>query len=248
MGLLLIALAPMVRAGSATVAIASNFSQTAKTLEADFESRQPGNIRLVLGSSAKLFAQINHGAPFDVFLSADEAKPQALIEQGLAQASSYSVYAVGSLVLWSTDTELLAAGGEQVLRAAAFHKLALANPRLAPYGVAAQQTLLALGSDKPLQAKLVMGENVGQVFQFVVTGNAQLGFVAASQLRSWQLLGNPELQGSHWPVPAALHQPIRQGGVLLRRARDNKTAQAFMTYLASAEAQRIIQNQGYRLP
>jgi len=248
LGLLIAVLALPARADVVTVAVASNFSQAAKLLEADFEARHTDNIRLVLGSSAKLFAQIHQGAPFDILLSADEKKPQTLIEQGLAQASDYSVYAVGSLVLWSIDAELLAAGGESLLRSGAFARLALANPRLAPYGLAAKQTLRALDSYEPQQAKLVMGENVGQAFQFVVTGNAQLGFVAASQLRSWQLQSNRRAQGSYWPVPAALHQPIRQGGVLLNRARDNPAAQAFIRYLASAQAQRIIQDQGYRLP
>jgi len=239
-------LAAPVYADSATVAVASNFSQAARALVADFETRQSDQIRLVLGSSAKLFAQIHQGAPFDILLSADEQKPRALIDQGLAQATSYLVYAEGSLVLWSTDTDLLLAGGEALLRSGAFARLALANPRLAPYGLAAQQTLRALNYDESLKAQLVMGESVGQTFQFVVTGNATLGFVAASQLRNWQEQAGK--QGSLWAVPSTLHQPIRQAGVLLNRANHNRTAQAFMVYLASPEAQSIIQDQGYRLP
>jgi len=247
MGLLLNALTPVAKASSVTVAVASNFSQAAKALEADFESRQSARVRLVLGSSAKLFAQINHGAPFDILLSADEAKPQALIELGLAQASQYFVYALGSLVLWSADAQRVA-DGESVLRACAVDKLALANPRLAPYGLAAQQTLQALGCYESLQGKLVMGENVGQTFQFVVSGNAPLGFVAAAQLRSWQRQVDTLQWGSYWPVPTDFHQPIRQAGVLLNRARRNSAAQAFIRYLASPEAKHIIQDQGYQLP
>lgn len=238
--------AATVYADGATVAVASNFSQAAKALVADFESRQSDHIRLVLGSSAKLFAQIHQGAPFDILLSADEEKPLALIDQGLAQASSYLAYAEGSLVLWSTDADLLSAGGKALLRSGTFVRLALANPRLAPYGLAAQQTLQALNHYEPLRPKLVMGESVGQTFQFVVTGNASLGFVAASQLLSRQeQVGK---QGSSWAVPRALHQPIIQAGVLLKRASHNRAAQAFMAYLRSPEAQSIIQDQGYRLP
>jgi molybdate transport system substrate-binding protein len=239
-------LAATVYADSATVAVASNFSQAAKALVADFETRHPGHIRLVLGSSAKLFAQIHQGAPFDILLSADEEKPQALIDQGLAQATSYLVYAEGSLVVWSTDADLLSRGGEALLRSGTFARLALANSRLAPYGLAAQQTLQALNHYESLKPKLVMGESVGQTFQFVVTGNATLGFVAASQLRSWQEQAGK--QGSSWAVPTTLHQPILQAGVLLNRASHNRAAQAFMKYLHSPEAKKIIQNQGYRLP
>lgn len=239
-------LVPVVRADTATVAVASNFSQAARALEADFESRQPARVRLVLGSSAKLFAQINHGAPFDIFLSADESKPHILIEQGLAETSQSFIYAQGALVLWSLDAELLAT--EEALQACSVDKLALANPRLAPYGLAAQQTLQALGCYEARQGQLVMGENVGQAFQFVVTGNVPMGFVAAAQLRSWKLQANAKQQGSYWSVPADLHQPISQAAVMLKRARGNSAAQAFMRYLSSPQAQQIIQDQGYQLP
>lgn len=226
-------------ADEARVAVAANFSRPAEMLAEQFELLQPHEIELVFGSSARFYAQVQNGAPFDAFLSADLEKPQLLTEEGLAAADSLRAYAIGRLVLWTAepsleiDSESLAANGGG--------KIALANPRLAPYGLAARETIDNLGLGDQLADSLIMGENISQAYQFVATGNAPLGFIALSQVGRNGVIE----QGSGWLVPAELHSPIRQYAVLLNE--ENAAAGAFLEFLRGPEARRIIYSFGYAM-
>ena len=223
-----------------TVAVAANFSVPMQRIAAEFEAQTGQRVALAFAASGKAYAQIKNGAPFDIFLSADQHKPQLLEQSGLAVAGSRFTYAIGTLALWSRDTDLIAEGAA-VLEQGTFRHLAVANPMLAPYGRAAQQTLASLNLSAALAPKLVFGENISQTFQFVKTGNAQLGFIALSQLVMHENMAT----GSRWIVPAALHDPIRQDAVLLSRAAENPAATALMAYLKSDEIQRLIHTFGY---
>lgn len=233
------------------VASAANFTAPLQALVTEYKKQQvDADIRISSGSSGKLYAQIQHGAPFDVFLSADRQKPALLVQQGLSERSQ--TYAIGRLVLWSAeeDVNLLAQ-----LKQGEVRRLAIANPRLAPYGLAAQQTLLALNLpanvSQVLSQRTVMGENISQTHQFIATGNADMGFIALSQIAKAQL-APPQWSGSHWLVPEVLHQPIRQDLVVLRHRRQNQQqyqlAQQFVAYLVSPQAQRLLQHYGYQAP
>lgn len=232
--------AEKIMAEEITVAVSSNFAAPAKAIALGFEAQTGHHIRLVPGSSGRIFAQILHGAPFDVFLSADRSKPAALEAQGMALPDSRFTYAVGSLALWSSQADLITTGAG-VLKEGRFDKLALANPRLAPYGIAARQVLQSLGLYDVLSAKFVRGENIAQTYQFVATGNADLGFIARSQLPA-------DNTGSVWIIPENLHQPIRQDAVILKSTGDNKAAIAFMRFLSSDRAKDIIRRHGYKIP
>lgn len=222
------------------VAVAANFTATMKEIAARFEQKTQHQVILTSGSSGKIAAQIQHGAPFHVFLSADQAKPEALEKAGLTVPNSRFTYALGALVLWSAKPDWIE-GDDARLQTGDFAKLALANPKLAPYGSAAVDVLEALQLTSATQAKWVMGENIAQTYQFVATGNAQLGFVALSQV-----MENGKLtHGSGWMIPTHLHQPIRQDAVLLKSAADNSAAKALLTYLQSDEARAIIHSYGY---
>jgi len=230
-------------AGEARVAVAANFAGPAAVLVEGFEGVQPPRIELGFGSSARFYSQVRNGAPFEALLSADREKPLLLVEQGLGVAESLEVYAVGRLVLWSAEPSLVS-GSESLIATTdgtSGDKIALANPRLAPYGLAARQTINRLGLGEGLAGRLVMGENISQAYQFVATGNARLGFVALSQVGRHGAIE----RGSGWLVPAALHQPIRQCAVLLDG--ENAAASAFLEFLQSAEARRIISSFGYAL-
>ncbi|MGB5579557.1 MAG: molybdate ABC transporter substrate-binding protein [Woeseia sp.] len=227
--------------GSVTVAVAANFYETAAAIAHSFEQEQGIKVSLVSGSTGKLFAQVRNGAPFDVFLSADETRAIALEDAGLAVAGSGFVYAVGRLSLWSRDPLRLHSNGEEVLRAGNFARLAIANPALAPYGAAARDVLLALGVMASLEDRIVTAENVAQVYAMVATGNAELGLLARASLVS----PTHTVKGSRWDVPAALHAPIRQRAVLLQRAANNRDAQSFFRYLQSPGAIGIIKTAGY---
>lgn len=232
------------------VAVASNFTQPLKALAHDFEQHTGHRVRIASASSGKLYAQIRHGAPFDVFLSADQHKPQQLEQHQLTVPGSRFTYAIGQLLLWTTrpDSQPL-----ELLQSGRYQTLAIANPRLAPYGRAAQQTLTALqhaSQQKPQQPvtspvspRRVTGENINQTWQFVASGNADLGFVAASQ---WRM--NTHLRGQVWEVPARYHDPIRQDAVLLRHGQHNPAAQALLRYLRSETAQQRLQEHGYQTP
>ena len=236
----LISTAGIVRAEMATIAIASNFGDVARHLVEEFESTSDHNVTLVMGASGRFYAQISNGAPFDAFLSADSEKPAELIETGLALSDSVFTYAIGRLALWSRD-ETLIQDDATALSMDGSHKIAYANPRLAPYGKAALEVIKALSLLNVLEGKLVQGENIAQTYQFVFTGNADLGFVALSQILQGGTLGS----GSAWVIPKSLHSPIRQNAVLLARARDNLAANEFMRFLKMPASRSIIRSYGY---
>ena len=226
-----------VQGGELRIAVAANFAVPAETLAAAFEAETGTSVSVSSGSSGALFAQITQGAPFAIFLSADAARPKALEDQGLAIAGSRFTYALGKLALWSAEDGVVDDEGA-VLRTDRFSHLAIANPETAPYGTAAIESLEALGVLPEVEARLVIGQSVAQAFQFAQSGNAELGFVALSQL------GNAA-GGSHWLVPSDLYQPIRQDAVLL--VSNNPDADAFIAYLKDSEAREIIAGFGYDL-
>jgi len=232
----------VVVAESLTIASASNFAETVAALVQEFEAKSDYEVRLILGSSGRFYAQISNGAPFDIFLSADREKPAALVTNGLALPQSRFTYATGRLALWSEDENLIS-GDSSVLSTDKYKKIALANPRLAPYGKAAMEVIKALSLSDDLRDKLVQGENIAQTYQFVSTGNAELGFVASSQV----IKNGALTSGSVWLVPEDLHLPIHQDAVILAKAKENSAAHAFMDFLKASEGRRIIQSYGYGL-
>jgi len=225
------------------VAVAANFAAPARSLAARFEQQSSHRVTLSTGSTGKFYAQIKNGAPFDVMLSADAETPARMEKEGLAVAGQGFTYAVGRLVLWSARANLVDARGE-VLRAASFRRLAIANPRLAPYGAAAQEVMQKLGVWAALQPRLVVGENIAQAYQFVSSGNAELGFIAYAQIRE----PGKDPAGSFWLVPKELHTPIRQNAALLVRAEANPGPREFLAFLRSPAARELIQAYGYELP
>jgi len=239
---ILLALVPVkALAGEATIAVASNFYQVLQELKQEFEATTPHRLFVTTGSTGKHYAQIINGAPYDVLLAADQQRVALLIKSGKAVETSRFTYAYGKLALWSANPQLIDKDGTKTLRSGQFRNLAMANPALAPYGQAARMVLKSLGLWDALQDKLVMGQNVGQTYSLVVTGNAELGFVAKAHLTSPKSSG----KGSSWLVPIDLYDPIRQDGVLLVRAIDNPAAKDFMAYLASDGAKAIIKRFGY---
>lgn len=228
------------RAAEVQVAVAANFFAPMKAIAAEFEKTTGHRAVLSSGATGKFYAQIQSGAPFDVFLAADDETPARLDKENATVAGSRFTYATGKLVLWSARPDLVDAKGE-VLRSAKFAHIALAAPKLAPYGAAAVETLTRLGLLAQLKPRFVQGESIGQAFSFVSTGNAELGFVALSQV--WE---NGKLRsGSAWIVPAELHGPIRQDAVLLARGKDNAAAAALMAYLKSDAAKAVTRSFGY---
>lgn len=236
--LLLAAASPLTWGGQVKIAAASNFLAPLKELTALYESASGDRVVISAGSTGKLYAQIRNGAPFDLFLAADGERPRQLEAQGIAVKDSRFTYATGRLVLWSARPGF-AGRGEAVLKTGEFEHLAMANPRLAPYGIAAKQAMQALELWEVLQPRLVYGENIGQAYQFVASGAAGLGFVALSQVRG------REQAGSYWQVPDTLYEPVEQQAVLLN---DTPAARAFYEYLRSAPARRLIQRYGYKAP
>lgn len=230
-------------AENALIAVATNFATVAKQLQADFEQGSDHTLDFVAGSTGKLYAQITNGAPFDVLLAADRERPRRLEEAGLAVRGTRQTYAAGRLVLWSPDPQRLQGDGAMVLRTADFRSLAIANPRLAPYGGAAVETLQALNVYADVRARIVMGENVGQAHAMVASGNAELGLLALSSVES----RGQARSGSHWTVPPELYAPIRQDGILLARGSDNPAARAFLQFLGSPPARELIERYGYGL-
>lgn len=235
------ALAGKAVAAEALVAVATNFSDVLKTLDPKFETASGHRLRFSSGSTGKLYAQIVNGAPFDIMLAADTRRPELLEASVHGVAGSRFTYAVGRLALWSEDSARIGADGASALKGANFKHLAMANPKLAPYGMAARQTLESLGLWEALQGRIVLGENIGQAFSLVATGNAELGFVALSALKS----PGSAKGGSRWDVPLDLYKPIRQDAVLLAHGRENPAAQAFLAFLQSADARKIIATFGY---
>ena len=218
------------------VAVAANFTEAAKEIGAAYKQKTGNDAILSFGSSGQLYAQITQDAPFEIMLSADQERPEKAVKDGLGIADSRFTYAVGKLVLWSKSADLVK--GEDTLKSGSFTKLALANPKGAPYGAAAIETLKALKIYDALEPKIVEGNNISQTFQFVETGNAELGFVALSQLKG-------DVGGSRWLVPQADYTPIRQDAVLLKKGASNPAATAFMTFLKGPEARAIIEKFGY---
>lgn len=218
-------------------AVAANFTAAAREIAAAFEDATGDGALLSFGSTGQLYAQILQGAPFDVFLAADEARPELAEREGLAVPGSRRTYAVGRLVLFSTEAERVS--GPDALRDPGLRRIALANPALAPYGRAALEAATALGVEDVVRDRQVIGTNVSQAHQFVRTGNAELGFLALSQVAR-------STDGSRWLVPEQLHAPIRQQAVLLEAGRDNPAAARFLDFLGSATAREILRRHGYR--
>jgi len=227
-----------VPAARTNVAVAANFTEAAKEIAAAFKQKTGHEAVLSFGASGQFYTQITQGAPFQVLLSADDARPKKLVDRGLAVPGSNFTYAIGKLVLWSKTPDLVK--GEDTLKAASFEKLSICNPVAAPYGAAAVETMKSLKVFESLQPKLVEGATITQAFQFVETGNAELGFVALSQLTGPQT-------GSRWLVPQELYSPIRQDAVLLKSGASNEAATAFIAFLRSPAARVIIEKYGYVL-
>ncbi len=229
-------------ASEVNAAVASNFSAPLQQIAKLFQEETGTTVKLSFGSTGNFYAQIKGGAPFDVFFAADTATPQRMEQEGLTVTGSRFVYALGKLVLWSAQPGFVDGRGE-VLRKGGFGKLAIADPKLAPYGVAAQQTLEHLGLWDALQPKLVNGENITQTYQFAASGNAALAFVALSQvMHDGKVAG-----GSWWLVSQDMYNPIKQAAVLLSGARDKKAAQAFLDFMKGDQAAAVIRSYGYEL-
>jgi molybdate transport system substrate-binding protein len=229
-------------AGEVNVAVAANFTAPMNVIAADFEKVTGHKAQLAFGSSGRFYAQIKNGAPFQLFLSADDETPIRLAQEGLAEPASRFTYAIGSSVLWSAKPGFVDARGD-VLQSGKFTKLAIANPKTAPYGRAAIQTLTKLGLLASVEPKFVQGENIAQTFQFTQTGNADLGFVALSQV----MKDGKVTEGSAWVVPAEMHEPIRQDVILLSTGRGNVAAEALLEYLKTDKAKTVIRSFGYGL-
>ncbi len=227
-------------AAEVTVAAAANFTAPMKQIAADFEKATGHKVLLSFGASGKFYAQIKNGAPFQLFLSADDEKPAQLEKDGLTVPGSRFTYAVGTLVLWSARPGFVDPKGE-VLSKGTFNKLSIANPKLAPYGTAAVEVLTKQGLLAAVQPKLVQGENISQAYQFVSTGNADLGFVALSQVMQDGRISS----GSAWVVPDNLHSPIRQDAVLLLKGKGNQAAEGLANYLKTDKVKAVIRTYGY---
>lgn len=233
-----------VGAESITVAVASNFAATMQDLAARFEVESGQSVQMSTASTGKLYAQIINGAPFEVLLAADVERPRLLEISGHGVAASRFTYAFGSLVLWSRDPALSEIDCRRGLENLGRQRLAIANPDTAPYGIAARETLISLGLWKRVQPHLVVGENIAQALHFVATGNARLGFIAATQSLDARL---PDATCT-WSVPTELHRPIEQQAILLKRAADKSTVADFMEFLRGSAGRAIIARHGYALP
>lgn len=225
-------------AGEVQVAVAANFTNPAKDIAAAFEAKTGDKVLLSFGASGALYAQITQGAPFAIFLSADATRPETAEAEGFGVEGSRFTYAVGQVVLWSAQADFVDADGA-ILETGEFAHLAIANPETAPYGAAAVEAMTALGVYDGVKDKIVMGENIAQTFQFVASGNAELGFVARSQVGGEG--------GSQWVVPTELYAPILQDAVLLKVGADDAIAKALLDFLKGPEAAAIIEKYGYGL-
>jgi len=240
--LVLICINTVVLAENIKIAVASNFSAPIQELVSEFEKNSEHKVSIALGSSGKFYAQISNGAPFQLFFSADQAKPIALENNGLAVSGSRFTYAIGALALWSAKKGFLTSKSFDFK--SDNYKLALANPKLAPYGKAAIEALKSIGMKEASEKNWVMGENIAQTYQFVHSQNADMGFVAVSQI----MQNGKMTKGSAWFVSAQSHQPIRQDVILLKHGKGSKTAQAFLDFVRSETAQNMIRSYGYTTP
>lgn len=237
----LVATVSNAQADEISVAVAANFTAPMKQIAEVFEKETGHKIQAAFGATGKFYAQIKNGAPFDVLLAADDETPTKLVKENAAVAGSQFTYAMGKLVLWSAKPAIVDQAGE-VLKKGGFDHIAFANPKLAPYGAAAVETLKSMGVYDTLQPKVVTGESIAQTHQFVSSGNALLGFVALSQV-----LKDGKIEGSSWVVPAKLYSPIRQDAVILEKGKGKPAAEALMKFLKADKAKAIIQSYGYEL-
>jgi molybdate transport system substrate-binding protein len=228
-------------AEQALVAVAANFVPPFREIALEFEKSTGHQLQVAGGSSGNFYSQIKNGAPFDVFFSADMERPKLLEDEGFGVKGTRLTYAVGRLVLWSPNADLVK--GEETLRFKQYKRLAIANPKTAPYGLAAMQAMQKLEIWESLQPQIVMGENLGQTMGFIESGNAQLGFVALSQVMDPKIKG----KGSHWNVPTNLHEPIKQDVILLTKGKDNPAAKALMEFMSGHQAKAVIERYGYKL-
>ena len=223
-----------------SVAVAANFTAPMQVIAADFGKDTGHKAQLSFGATGKFYAQIKNGAPFEILLAADDETPARLEKEAAAIAGSRFTYAFGKLALWSSKVGYVDDKGE-VLRKGGFAHLAIANPKLAPYGQAAMEVLASMKLAETLAPKIVQGENIAQALQFVSTSNAELGFVALSQVMKDGRIG----EGSAWVIPDNLHQPIRQDAVLLTPGKDRPAATALLKYLQGEKARAVIRSFGY---
>ena len=243
LGVMLFVAMASANAGEVNAAVAANFTEPMKQIVELFQKDTGHTVKLSFGSSGKFTSQIKEGAPFDVFLAADEKNPKLLEKEGLAVEGSRFVYALGKLVLWSAQPGYVDDKG-YVLRKGSYNKIAYADPKLAPYGLAAKETLEDMGLWSLVQGKMVTGESITQTYQFATTGNAEMAFIALSQITK----DGKVTEGSWWIVPSHLYNPIKQAAVQLSAAKDKDAAKAFLAYLKSEKSVAIIRSFGYALP
>ncbi|MCA4963678.1 molybdate ABC transporter substrate-binding protein [Pseudomonas sp. Y24-6] len=242
MSLLAVCTAGSAQADEVQVAVAANFTAPLQAIAADFEKDTGHKLIAAYGATGQFYAQIKNGAPFEVFLSADDSTPQKLENEGDTVKGSRFTYAIGTLALWSAKGGYVDSQGK-VLSDNQYQHLAIANPKAAPYGLAATQVLARLGLTDQVKARIVEGQNITQAYQFVSTGNAELGFVALSQVyKDGKVSG-----GSAWIVPADMHDPIKQDAVILNKGKDNPAAKALVDYLKGPKAAAVIKSYGYQL-
>lgn len=239
---LLLLISPLLHAGEVKVAVAANFLNTLHVLVPVFEKNTGHRLLVSAGSTGKLYAQFHHGAPYDVFLAADDKHPALLEKEGLVMPGRRVTYAVGRLVVWS-GRSMPSQEGAQIFQRPGIRHIAIANPATAPYGRAAYQALNAMGLWHTLKPRIVQGDDVGQVFQFVASANAQLGFVALAQIFN----SKNTFSRDYWLVPEDLYDPIVQDMVLLKKAENNSAARAFVAFMQTAQARTLIQQAGYKV-
>jgi len=235
----------LAHAAETTIAVAANFTKTIEEIGKAFEQQTGHQAKFSFGPTGKLYAQIKNGAPFDAFFGADERRPKLTIDDGIGVKDSYFIYAQGQLALYS-PTLPVDKEAQRILKEADFNKLALANPKTAPYGERAQAYLKSQGLFNKLQSKIVNGESIAHAFQYVATGNAQIGFVALSQLVDPQ---SPVYQkGHYWILPQTDYKPINQGAIMTQRGANNEATRAFMEFIKTPKAIEIIKRYGYNIP
>jgi len=229
-------------AGQVNVAVAGNFFKPIKVLASAFELKSGHQVILSTASTGKLYAQINNGAPFELFFAADQRRPSTLVRDNLAVANSQFTYAKGQLVLWSKDINAVDSQGN-ILHSLGLARLAIANPKAAPYGEQAINALQKMGIYQQIATKLVEGQNIGQTYQYISSGSVLMGIVALSQV----MVDGHINAGSYWVIPRDFYQPIQQDAVLLEKGKNNPVAHAFVNYLKSADALKIIRSFGYEV-